>query len=134
MRKATRKTGAIESTAARRAGEDAYSYAEFDAHRVHSIDAYFREPYRLGTFLWVFLDGEVIGLCMALPRTAGRPEPTGTWRVYKRGEPKPPGVAWEWDGNLDKPTLTPSLHLVGYWHGFLTAGRFTIRRPKQPKG
>lgn len=33
---------------------------------------------------------------------------------------------WEWDGNVDEPTLRPSLHHVGCcgWHGFLTAGEF----------
>ena len=30
---------------------------------------------------------------------------------------------WGWDGNEDKPTLTPSIHHVGVWHGFLRAGR-----------
>lgn len=44
-------------------------------------------------------------------------------------------AAWHWDGNKDKPTLTPSLGLhpkddsapdgSGYhWHGHLTAGVF----------
>lgn len=37
----------------------------------------------------------------------------------------PPGGerVWGWDGNKEKPTLTPSIHDVGYWHGFLTAGK-----------
>ena len=30
---------------------------------------------------------------------------------------------WHWDGNLDKPTLTPSIHHVGVWHGYMRAGR-----------
>jgi hypothetical protein len=30
---------------------------------------------------------------------------------------------WGWDGNEDKPTLTPSIHAVGSWHGYLRAGR-----------
>ena len=30
---------------------------------------------------------------------------------------------WGWDGNVDKPTLTPSIHDVGHWHGYLRAGR-----------
>ncbi len=30
---------------------------------------------------------------------------------------------WGWDGNADKPTLTPSIHARGEWHGFMTAGR-----------
>jgi hypothetical protein len=33
---------------------------------------------------------------------------------------------WAWDGNRDKPTVTPSIqHMNGCkWHGFLTAGEF----------
>lgn len=30
---------------------------------------------------------------------------------------------WGWDGNEDKPTLTPSIHWLDHWHGHLTAGR-----------
>lgn len=42
--------------------------------------------------------------------------------------------AWEWDGNRESPTLTPSIlvnivwgeeeELIELWHGYLTAGRF----------
>lgn len=30
---------------------------------------------------------------------------------------------WGWDGNEDKPTVEPSIHWVGHWHGFLRQGR-----------
>lgn len=30
---------------------------------------------------------------------------------------------WGWDGNEETPTLTPSIHTIGHWHGFLTNGR-----------
>lgn len=30
---------------------------------------------------------------------------------------------WLWDGSEDKPTLSPSIHAPGQWHGFLTNGR-----------
>lgn len=29
---------------------------------------------------------------------------------------------WGWDGNEDKPTLTPSILAHDVWHGFLIAG------------
>lgn len=29
---------------------------------------------------------------------------------------------WKWNGDKAKPTLKPSLHWVGAWHGFVTAG------------
>jgi hypothetical protein len=33
------------------------------------------------------------------------------------------GASWGFDGNLDRPTLTPSVHHVGHWHGYIRAGR-----------
>lgn len=30
---------------------------------------------------------------------------------------------WGWDGNQDKPTLTPSIHWVDFWHGFMRNGK-----------
>jgi hypothetical protein len=34
--------------------------------------------------------------------------------------------AWQWDGNLESPTLTPSIKIIGEcgWHGFLTNGEW----------
>lgn len=44
-----------------------------------------------------------------------------------RGE-HPPGVSWLWDGNKEKPTLTPSIRDLGgcRYHGFLKAGVWTF--------
>lgn len=39
-------------------------------------------------------------------------------------------TGWDWDGNLDCPTLKPSILISNsrgegeHWHGFLTGGRF----------
>jgi hypothetical protein len=30
--------------------------------------------------------------------------------------------SWQWNGSRDKPTLSPSVHHVGHWHGYLTDG------------
>ena len=53
-----------------------------------------------------------------LPGTSG---PTAL-QIRREGDN---GVAriWGWDGNEDKPTLTPSIHWVGTWHGFMRAGK-----------
>lgn len=39
----------------------------------------------------------------------------------QKGPPGGPRV-WGWDGNEEKPTIQPSIHAVGDWHGFLQAG------------
>jgi hypothetical protein len=33
------------------------------------------------------------------------------------------GHSWEWNGNTTKPTLSPSVHAVGCWHGWVREGR-----------
>lgn len=37
----------------------------------------------------------------------------------------PPGGerVWGWDGNEEAPTLTPSIHALGEWHGWLRSGK-----------
>lgn len=32
---------------------------------------------------------------------------------------------WEWNGDREAPTLSPSIHHIGHWHGWLKAGYFT---------
>lgn len=50
------------------------------------------------------------------------------WIAWKME--KAPMSRWHWDGNKEKPTLTPSLGLgpkdgnYYHWHGFLRAGVF----------
>lgn len=47
------------------------------------------------------------------------------WELAPDGiaESERPRPSWRWDGNHDAPTLTPSLHLVGVWHGWMKEGR-----------
>ena len=53
--------------------------------------------------------------------------------LYRRGEPKcdGEGPSWQWDGDEERPTLTPSIGLGPWatdpargWHGYLRAGRW----------
>lgn len=30
--------------------------------------------------------------------------------------------SWKWNGDREKPTLSPSVRVIGYWHGFLENG------------
>lgn len=40
----------------------------------------------------------------------------------QKGQPGGSRV-WGWDGNEDKPTITPSIHAPNQWHGHMKAGR-----------
>lgn len=78
-----------------------------------------------GDFCWDFDDESLGGkrtdethwLYIHLPGEQHR----GAIQV-RRGAPGGNRV-WGWDGNEDKPTLQPSIHHVGVWHGHLVAGR-----------
>lgn len=92
-----------------------------DCVRLSSLD----QAHVPGSFCWDFdfpsLGGnrtdEVHFLYVMLPGEQHR----GCIQV-KRGAPGGNRV-WGWDGNEDRPTITPSIHHVGVWHGYLTAGR-----------
>ena len=35
------------------------------------------------------------------------------------------GASWEWDGNREAPTISPSINCGGCgWHGWIRAGKF----------
>lgn len=59
-------------------------------------------------------DQKVAGMIYSCPCGCGR-----TGALNFRPHPSP---SWEWNGDREKPTLTPSVHHVGHWHGFLTDG------------
>lgn len=35
------------------------------------------------------------------------------------------GPTWVWDGNEEKPTISPSVLHIGHWHGWLKNGMWT---------
>jgi len=43
--------------------------------------------------------------------------------------------SWSWDGNVDRPTLAPSINCEGCWHGFIEEGEYRdtnhVREEKQ---
>jgi hypothetical protein len=74
-----------------------------------------------GAFYWDEQDGNVIGICMLLPDG-------GYCRLPLDGS-----RGWRWDGNREKPTITPSIlqsardgetgQDIELWHGFMRVGR-----------
>ena len=78
------------------------------ARRVHSI-AEVLEP---GDF---YIPPELDLMFLWLPGD------TLSTKIRLGGEQHP---CWSWDGNMESPTLRPSLNLEGIWHGFLNHGVF----------
>ena len=78
-------------------------------------------------------------LIAVMPHRLSTGEDTGSFGelpLYLAGEPRCPGTVpgwgkWQWDGDIDRPTLTPSIGSPGMndtpptgWHGYLRAGRW----------
>lgn len=93
-------------------------YEEVDG-RLGKHNAYFRRDLAPGSMEWG-CDGSgnnhhsIIYIC---PCGCGMVGHVSVNKTKEQG-------AWQWDGNTEKPTLTPSiLHTSGCkWHGYLTAG------------
>lgn len=77
------------------------------------------EQVAIGDFSWRYMpDGTLDGMAIILPT------PTGQTQSYQPVNPRTPEPQrWGFDGNLDRPTLSPSILLHGCWHGYLIKGR-----------
>ncbi len=48
----------------------------------------------------------------------------GKTNIPRDGQNQNGGKAqWDWDGNREAPTFTPSVNCSGCWHGYIRAGR-----------
>ena len=69
-----------------------------------------------GDYQFRSINGEVLGMGFVCPCGCGNE----SWLPVTE-----PGPVWAWDGNVDAPTLTPSiLNRFCKYHGFLTNGVF----------
>jgi len=92
--------------------------ADVPATLARDIDALRRER-RAGAFDYVPSIDEPKGMRIICPCGCGNE----SYLAFEgHGSP---GPTWDWDGNRERPTLTPSVFNSGMpckWHGFLTAG------------
>lgn len=62
--------------------------------------------------------------CPLYDRRCGDLLIAGRSAVKRDGQNKNGGAAqWDWDGDRDAPTFTPSVNCGGCWHGYIRAGR-----------
>jgi hypothetical protein len=41
---------------------------------------------------------------------------------------------WDWNGDRDKPTFSPSINCVGCWHGYIEGGRcVSVAKADEPE-
>ena len=75
----------------------------------------------VGEFAWGNLDGvRHILIALPRPRSGDRDDYIMNYLPVCTGHKV--DKAWLWDGNEDAPTLTPSIHCIGHWHGWVRAG------------
>ena len=76
-----------------------------------------------GDFYWNTEGGNRV-LVLAIPILSGEKK-DWSWSRWNITKPNMGGHQWRWDGNEDEPTLRPSLHDVGLWHGYVKGGVLT---------
>lgn len=105
--------------------ESKYSKQSFSAILlVSGQDTNFGEPTNNipGQFYYILNDkDECVGIGSCLPNAGGNGASWGATMFVGHGTPK---HEWTWNGSVEKPTLRPSIHRVGHWHGYLTDGFF----------
>lgn len=68
-------------------------------------------------------DGPISGMIYVCPCGCGA---QGALKFRDRGREPGERPSWIWDGNEDMPTLEPSVHHVGHWHGWLRNGEWVL--------
>lgn len=75
-----------------------------------------------GEFAWSEIAG-VRHITLALPRPMPNAPDDYVMNVLPVAHgTNSPGKSWGWDGNESKPTLSPSIHCIGHWHGWVRNG------------
>ena len=82
--------------------------------RKYSLDEMLGEEV-LSTIGDWFIDEEAKTIYIDMPKCR-----VVSWPIYPNRLEN--GAIWYWNGDHDKPTLTPSLNVVGIWHGWLKDG------------
>lgn len=104
--------------------ESQYSKKSFDAVRIEDQSENPKD-WSAGQFYTVVnQDGKIVAIDLCLPNKLDRGLHWGACSVYLEGEDKPETPSWKWNGDIDRPTLLPSIHATGHWHGYLTDGYF----------
>lgn len=72
-----------------------------------------------GDWFWNLRGGRRT-MILAIPCALARRD--WQWSMWSIGYVNHSGASWSWDGDDQRPTLTPSLHAVGIWHGWVRGG------------
>lgn len=59
----------------------------------------------------------------------------GKTDLKRDGQGQNGGIAqWDWNGDRDRPTFSPSVNCKGCWHGYIEAGRcVSVQKVDEPE-
>lgn len=105
--------------------ESRYCKKSFDAIRVPRMPKEM-ESWVPGMYCFIYKTGHIVGINTCLPNAPNvlGNDAGSSWGVYMFNGHGAEGRMWAWDGNLERPTLHPSIHRKGHWHGYLVDGKF----------
>jgi hypothetical protein len=95
--------------------------APVKAMLVGDIDERSNLPGAFGYYIHRDSGDEPRGIIYSCPCGCGRLGSLA-FRPLSEDDVKHKRASWEWDKNREEPTLSPSVHHVGHWHGYLRKG------------
>lgn len=98
-----------------------YGHLPIPMRRVDDDDAIARA----GEFCWYVDDDGCRYLHCAVPGAKDDPEQYTYIEIPVRLGPheRQGRASWGWNGDIKRPTIQPSIHTHGHWHGWIRAGR-----------
>lgn len=70
-------------------------------------------------------DGRPKWFSFPCPGSRGKTHPGSRCMVPLSPQRNSNGATWEWNGDREKPTLSPSINCHDCWHGFIREGEIT---------
>lgn len=104
-------------------------HPSFDSRQREDPNFFMADDKKPGDFRWVEnFRGNSLELWVLVPDRNAAAGETCLGACIVRSAPGARAPIWTWDGNKDRPTLSPSIKIEGAngeaWHGFLRNGRF----------
>lgn len=73
--------------------------------------------------------------CPLYNRRCGHLIIAGRTDLKRDGQNQNDGIAqWDWNGDRDKPTFSPSVNCKGCWHGYIRNGRCVDTQGNEERG
>ena len=85
--------------------------------QAQTYEAFFAQPFEPGRWWWTQL-----GVSLLLQWGRERGEHIMLYMMRQPDNWSAPGEVSGWDGDLERPTLHPSISVPGEWHGYLRDG------------